>query len=430
MTLTVENGAPRPENSAQLSRWVTPVGLSAVTGALAAATSAVVVGESSPGTALAAIAAARTMARNRIVTIVDLIGDVPPLRALAEDDDPHGVSDCFEYGISPKAVTRRTHANEQMFVISGGTEPIDHARVLPSERWATLIAEYKKAGALLLFVAVARSPGLAELVAMTDGVIAVGAVEKQLPEGVRVLANATPPPRRIIARRPDEEAGSGRLGRIAIVTGLAAAIALAAWLGFSRRGPPQVAAAASATPATAATTARPDTITTAAASAQLGSPVAGPAERAPGSAEFALRATTAPSYVEALRLMRDSAIRALGPATIVPVGDSNGTLRYEIIAGAYADSAGAEAAVAAHGGTIVRVPLALRLADSLPTDSARAMAARLSARGVPAYALEFSKGLGAVYAGAFAAGDDAAPLIASLRRAHLSPVLVLRTGRP
>jgi SPOR domain len=424
MTLTVENGTP-------LSRWVTPVGLSAVSGALASATSAVVVGESSPGTALAAIAAARLAARTRIVTIVDLIGDVPPLRALAEDDDPHGVSDCFEYGISPKAVTRRTHANEQMFVISGGTEPIDYERVLPSERWAALIAEYKKAGALLLFVAVARSPGLPQLIAQTEGVIAVGAVEKLLPPGVHILANATPPPRRIVARRPDDEAESSRLGRIAIVTGLAAAIALAAWLGFSARRAPRVAAATPAAPATATTAAvaRPDTITTA-ASAQLGNPVAGPAERAPGSAEFALRASTAPSYADALRLMRDSAIRALGPTTIVPVGDSNGTLRYEIIAGAYADSADAERAIAAHGGTIVRVPLALRLADSLPTDSARAMAARLSARGIPAYALEVSKGLGAVYAGAFAAGDDAVPLIASLRRAHLSPVLVLRTGRP
>jgi hypothetical protein len=51
-------------------------------------------------------------------------------------------------------------------------------------------------------------------------------------------------------------------------------------------------------------------------------------------------------------------------------------------------------------------------------------------RGVTAYSLEFSKGLAAVYAGAFAAGDDAVPLITSLRRAGLNPVLVLRTGRP
>jgi hypothetical protein len=414
MTLTLETGN-HPGNT------VARVGLSGVTEALADVTSATVVGESSPGTALAAIAAGRAMARNRIVTIVDLIGDVAPLRALAEDDDPHGVSDCFEYGISPKAVTRRTHANEQMFVISGGTEPIDYARVLPSERWAKLIAEYQKAGALLLFVAVARSPGLADLIARTDGVIAVGAVEGHLPAGVTILANATPPPRRIVARRSDEDNdGGNRLGRRIAVVAAAAVIAFAAWLVVSPRHTPQAVAAAPP---------RPDTVT-AAASAQLGTPVPGPAEHAPGSAEFALRASTAPTYAAALRLMRDSAISVLGPATVVPVGDSNGTTRFEVIAGAYGDSASADAAVAAHGGTVVHVPLALRLADSLPTDSARVRAAQFVKRGVPAYSLEFSKGLAAVYAGAFAAGDDAQPLITSLRRAGLNPVLVLRTGRP
>jgi len=414
MTLTLETGN-HPGHT------VTRVGLSGVTEALADVTSATVVGESSPGTALAAIAAGRAMARNRIVTIVDLIGDVAPLRALAEDDDPHGVSDCFEYGISPKAVTRRTHANEQMFVISGGTEPIDYARVLPSERWAKLIAEYHKAGALLLFVAVARSPGLADLIARTDGVIAVGAVEGHLPAGVTILANATPPPRRIVARRSDEENDAGsRLGRRIAVVAAAAVIAFAAWLVVSPRHTPQAVAAAAP---------RPDTITTA-ASAQLGTPVPGPAEHAPGSAEFALRASTAPTYAAALRLVRDSAISAIGPATVVPVGDSNGTTRFEVIAGAYEDSGSAEAAVAAHGGTVVHVPLALRLADSLPTDSARALAAQFVKRGITAYSLEFSKGLAAVYAGAFAAGDDAVPLITSLRRAGLNPVLVLRTGRP
>jgi len=415
MTLAVENGGQ------QAGTVIARVGLSGVAEALSDVTSAVVVGESSPGTALAAIAAGRAMARHRIVTIVDLIGDVPPLRALAEDDDPHGVSDCFEYGISPKAVTRRTHANEQMYVISGGTEPIDYAHVLPSERWARLVGEYRKAGALLLFVAVARSPGLAQLIARTDGVIAVGAVEGQLPTGVKVLANATPPPRRIVARRPEDEHEAGsRLTRRVAVVAAAAAIALAAWLFLPRRTPQVAAAAAAPT--------RPDTTVTT-ASAQLGAPVPGPAERTPGSAEFAVRASTAPTYAAALRLVRDSAITAVGPATVVPVVDSNGTLRYEIIAGAFPDSGSAEAAVAAHGGTVVQVPLALRLADSLPTDSARALAAQYMKRGIPAYSLETSKGLAAVYAGAFGAGDDALPLITSLRKAGLNPVLVLRTGR-
>jgi len=54
--------------------------------ALRDVSAAVVIGEQAVTTALVAIGAARGVARSRVVTIVDLIGDVPALRALAADE--------------------------------------------------------------------------------------------------------------------------------------------------------------------------------------------------------------------------------------------------------------------------------------------------------------------------------------------------------
>ncbi len=409
MTLTLlENGAaPR-------------TGFASVADSLVGITSAVVVGESTPGTALAAIATARVIAQSRIVTIVDLIGNIAPLRALAEDDDPHGVSDCFVYGISPKAVTRRTHASDQLFVIPAGTEPIEHEPVLSSARWGRLIGEYRNAGALLLFVAVARSAGLSELIAQTEGVVAVGAVEALLPSGTHVLVNATPPLRRVVTRRLDEQTMQGqRIGRrIAAVLATAAAIAIAAWVGVAKPFRPAPVALAAV---------RADTVTTSASAQLAPSPGATAAPVADARAEYAVLVATGPTYAAALRTLRDTAA-VLGARTISPLDSTH----FAVLAGAYGDSstAGAGAAAAGGGAVVARVPLALRLADSLAVDSAQALARRLLARGIPAYVLRGTSGNAAVYAGAFATSADAGSLTTSLRRAGLSPVLTARTGRP
>jgi hypothetical protein len=382
---------------------------------------AVVVGEQAVTTALVAIGAARGVARTRVVTIVDLIGDVPALRALAADEDPHGVADCFVYGISPKAVTRRTYADDRLFVIPGGTEPFDPATMVPSIRWGRLVAEYREAGALLLFVAAVRTPGLAELAAQTDGIVAVGEIDSLLPPGIRVLATAQRP-RRVRARtaRPSGEIRRRRAWRRPAAIGLAAAVliaATAAWLTLRRSDRDEAARLASVAPA------RTDTVTST-SSAQIGpasTPTSGAEDSAAG-ARYTHLVATLPSYADALRQLRRQHTE-LGAGTIDPVADSGGALHYELLAGAYGDSATA-------GATAVRAPFALVLDRNLSPDSALAAVGRYLARGIPAYALAHPDGRATVYAGAFDNAQAAHPLTASLRAAGLVPVLAYRTGRP
>jgi hypothetical protein len=385
--------------------------------ALRNVSAAVVVGEQAVTTALVAIGAARGVARTRVVTIVDLIGDVPALRALAADDDPHGVADCFVYGISPKAVTRRTHADDRLFVIPGGTEPLDPLTMVPSDRWGRLVAEYREAGALLLFVAAVRTPGLAELVAQTDGVIAVGEIDSLLPPGVRVLATAQRPRRaRVRLERPSGEIRRRRAWRLPAVIGLAAAILIAVttWLTLHRTA---IEPIASATPAAAA----PDTVS-ATSSAQLGPATAPTTPMASGDSTTAVaythRVATLASYSVALRQLRRQH-DSLTAATISPVADSAGRLHYELLAGAYKDSAAA-------GTSVVRAPLALVLEGDLSPDSAQKAVVHYLDRGIPAYTLSHPDGRATVYAGAFDNAQAAGPLTASLRAAGLAPVLSYR----
>jgi hypothetical protein len=382
--------------------------------ALRGVSAAVVVGEQAVTTALVAIGAARGVARTRVVTIVDLIGDVPPLRALAADDDPHGVADCFVYGISPKAVTRRTHADDRLFIIPGGTEPLDPATMLPSVRWGRLVAEYRAAGALLLFVAAVRTPGLADLAAQTDGIVAVGEIDALLPPGVKVLATAQRPSRaRVRVSRTSGETRRRRAWRRPAAIGLAAAVVVAgaAWLTLGRTESRQMAVVVVPRP----------TDTTITSSAQLG-PASTPTIDSATNAEYTRLVTTLPRYADALRLLRRQHT-TLPAATISPLGDTGGTIRYAVMAGAYGDSATAGAAA-------VKAPLALVLDRDLAADSAVAVVDHYLARGIPAYLLARPDGHATVYAGAFADAQSAHALIASLRAAGLAPVLAHRTGRP
>jgi hypothetical protein len=406
--------------------------------ALRGVSAAVVIGEQAVTTALVAIGAARGVARTRVVTIVDLIGDVPALRALSADDDPHGVADCFVYGISPKAVTRRTHADDRLFVIPGGSEPLDHRTMVPSDRWGRLVAEYRAAGALLLFVAAVRTPGLAELISQTDGVIAVGEIDALVPPGARVLATAQRPSR--AHARVSRTSGQTRrrnAWRLPTAIGVAAAAVIAAttWVMLGRSASQQGALAA----------ARPSDTIASTSSAQLGPPsstspapasrptestggVAGATDGAVDPADsgnavaYTRLVATLPRYADALRLLRRQHT-TLEAATIAPLADTGGVLHYALLAGAFNDSATA-------GTTAVHAPLALVLKRDLTADSAVTVVEHYLARGIPAYALAHPDGHATVYAGAFDDARAAHALTASLRAAGLTPVLAYRTGRP
>jgi hypothetical protein len=420
---------------------------------LAGVAGAVVVGESATATALAAISVARAVARDRVVTLVDLVGDVPPLRVLAIDDDPHGVSDCFEYGISPKAVTRHTHASERLFVIPGGSDALDYDAALASARWGRLVQEYRAAGALLLFVATARTPGLPALLTQTEGAVVVGSADSAIPAGVPILSRTDWPRRRTTRLAPPVKTvppPSGRLRQIG--TGLVAAAGIAAavllirtpvHIGSSTAG---TGAASTTSPSSslsassAGATASPAAAEVVTSSAQLG-PASAPAGSDPAaaaadpySAPYALRLGTYLRYPDALRALR--AVRSghrAAPitrtdATITPVTGTDGAPRFLLLAGAYHDSTTADSAGA--DAQVMRTPLALRLDRGVAPETVAVVVDAYVGRGIPAYALLGADGAAVVYAGAFASVGEAAALTASLTAAGLTPVLVARAGHP
>ncbi|HEX7937887.1 MAG TPA: hypothetical protein VF483_02780, partial [Gemmatimonadaceae bacterium] len=69
--------------------------------------SIVVVGSDENATALVALGIARQQARRRPVALGDLLGDAEPIQSLAPSDDPHGLADVFEYGVSMDRVARK-----------------------------------------------------------------------------------------------------------------------------------------------------------------------------------------------------------------------------------------------------------------------------------------------------------------------------------
>jgi hypothetical protein len=133
---------------------------------------------------------------------------------------------------------------------------------------------------------------------------------------------------------------------------------------------------------------------------------------------------------------------ALPSATVSPVSiDPERSTWYKVTAGAYTRRYQADSLLLAlrrsrlltdSAGSVTRTPLAL-LVDSVPTqggivDAVHAAVQKYTARGLPVYALIQDGGGARLYAGAFAAADESAGLIRTLRGAGLKPVLVYRTG--
>lgn len=84
-----------------------------------------VTGDSVAAAALVALGVARAEAATRRVAVIDLAGDVPPLRELVTDEDPHGVVDTILHGVSLARVSRQVDDAGHMFVIPTGTQPPD-----------------------------------------------------------------------------------------------------------------------------------------------------------------------------------------------------------------------------------------------------------------------------------------------------------------
>ena len=406
----------------------------------------VVIGQDEAATAKVAVGVGRAQAARRRVVVGDLLGGAAPIQALLQHDDPHGLNDSFEYGVSLGKVTHEVHDAGRLAVVPSGIGPIDYPRLLADQRWPRLALTFRDTGALLILAAPADAPGIDRLVGSMDGAVLVGdALPTQVPPA-RVLRTIREPRPRVSARRSGAAVVATvrswyhrRL--IGAAGGLALTLVLAGfgvWIaqrpldpvvrpiprGDSTRtadgvigaGASMVASGAVATRGPIAAPANPrDSVRAAAWSVELKS--------------FATQAGAA---------MELEAQQSVLPAvTFAPMVD--GDVRwFPLIGGAYADSAGAASLLATlrqHGmlrtnwGQVKRRPLALMVQTGLTADSATAAVAGFVQRGIPVYALRQADGSATLYAGAFETPEHASLLAESLKTSGLAPTLVYRTGR-
>jgi hypothetical protein len=429
--------------------------------------SAVVVTSSDPvAAAHVALGIAHAESAHRRVVVGDLVGDIPALRSLVLEEDPHGISDSFLYGVSFSKIGYAVEGNDRLYIMPSGSDPLIDEEIRRSSRWTKLAAGFSDEGSLLLLVAPADSTGLAELIDQVDGVVLVK--DEQLPAAASALllarvAAPTPTlkiPLQVIgasasnwkvrvaawkARAGDWKARAGTwrqhrwfypiLGVVALV--LIASVGLAVVLVRGRTaGPttPVVVAKPVQVPAPTPPPPRPPPETLHVA------PPANLADSA-SAAAFTVEVLVANTAEGANLFVRKNGA-ALPAAAVSPVPiEPERTVWYKVTAGAYTRRYQADSLLFAlrkskvltdSAGSVTTTPLAL-IVDSVSTqggitDAVRAAVDKYMVRGLPVYALMQNDGGALIYAGAFSRAEQAAGLVRTLRVAGLNPALVYRTG--
>jgi hypothetical protein len=407
--------------------------------------SAIVVTSSDPiAAAHVALGIARAEATHRRVVVGDLIGDIPSLRSLVTDEDPHGITDSFLYGVSLNKIGYAVEGVENLYIMPSGTDPLIDEEIFRSPRWTKLAAGFDETGALLVLVVPADSPGLSELIDHVDGVVLVK--DEDLPGAplALVLARvASPTPTlKIPLQVITASAATWRqhrwfypvLGLIAVVVIASLGLALMlARVGVSARAPAPVAAKPVPAPTPPPPRPAPETLQVAPPTNVNDSAMA---------AAFTVEMLVANTAEGANLFVRKNGA-ALPAAAVSPIPiDPERTVWYKVTAGAYPRKYQADSLLFAlrqsgvltdSAGSVTKAPLAL-VVDSVPsqggiTDAVNAALEKYATRGLAVYALMQEDGGAMLYSGAFARAEQAAGLVRNLRGAGLNPVLVYRTGR-
>ncbi|HET7614271.1 MAG TPA: hypothetical protein VFK26_10135 [Gemmatimonadaceae bacterium] len=395
--------------------------------------------------AFVALGIARAEANHRRAVIADLVGDLPPLRSLIREQDPHGITDSFLYGVSLNKIGYEVEGTPNLYVMPSGTDPVIDEQIFHSGRWKKLAAGFTQVGALLILVASSHAPGLADLIEQVDGAVLAKDPEIATAPSALVLARvpSPTPTLRIQLQRAGARAAVWRRQRwfkpalgIAAVLLLAAiglALVLTGVIPRTRSPAPRVAVKPVPAPTPLPPRPAPETLYIA--------PPANPADSAEASA-FAVELQVANTAEGANLFIRKNRAALPAPAVSpVPIDPERSTW-YKLTAGAYPARYQADSLLFvlrnAHvlrdsAGSVTRAPLAL-LVDSVPTqggisDAVRAAVQRYDERGLLVYALMQDDGGARLYAGAFTRPEESAELTRTLRGAGLKPVLVYRTGR-
>jgi hypothetical protein len=408
--------------------------------------SAIAVISSDPlAAAYVALGIARAEAEHRRSVVGDLVGDLPPLRSLVREEDPHGITDSFLYGVSLNRIGYDVEGAPNLYVMPSGTDPLIDAEIMRSQRWNQLAAGFAEAGAFLILVARSDAPGLADLVEQLDGVVVVKDAEIHNAPSALVLARVAGPTRTLKLPLYRISAGAAHWPRYKwLYPGLGAlgvlvlgGLGLALMLGRSGQTAHRVGGAGATVTVAPPVPPPPRPAPEAFYIAPPANPIDSPAASA-----FSVELLVANTAEGAnLFVRKNGAALPAAAVSPVPIGLERATW-YRVTAGAYtrrdqADSllrALRESGLLANDSVehVMQTPLAL-LVDSVPTqggiaDAVRAVVQKYGARGLPVYALMQDGGGARIYAGAFTAASQSAELTKSLRAAGLKPVLVYRTG--
>lgn len=391
-----------------------------------------------------ALGIARAEASHRRSVVGDLVGDAAPLRSLIKEDEPHGITDSFLYGVSLNKIGYPVAGEKNLYIMPTGTDPIVDEEIMGSSRWKKLAAGFGEVGAFLILVAQASSPGIAQLIEQIDGVVLVKDADLPSAPSALILARVPAPTRTMKIALFRIGAGAAHWPRrkwlYPALAGIGALVVLGLALAlFLRSRSPSdglrngATAKAVAPPLPPPPRPAPETLYIA--------PPANVNDSAIASA-FSVELLVA-NTAEGANLFVQKNGAALPAATVspFPIGPERATW-YRVTAGAYPARSQADslllvlrrAGVLANdsAGTITHAPLAL-LVDSVPsqggiTDAVRALVQRYGDRKLVVYPLMQDDGSARLYMGAFATADQSADLIRSLRLAGLKPVLVYRTG--
>lgn len=405
-------------------------------------------------TARVALGIARAQAKKRRVAIGDMLGEAPPLQALLGTDDPHGLADVFEYGVSISKVAFQVAGESQLFLMPSGVFMSDQAAIMANRRWTRLANGFREEKALLIVAAPAAAPDVEALVLQLDAAVIVGATAPARLPVSRIVATIRPDAPVVIERRAPGTApprgkkyvvrGRRSLWRLGASVGIATTavfVAVGFWLAtrpFARsewaplwlRGDTSRVEFTGVGPA-ADSARRADSISQIEKARGLFT-----AEDSASVAPYALSLVTHNTQAGALlELRRNGATLPAGTFTPVLIRE---TPWFRVVAGAYPDSASAAAlldTLRARGmsdaGRVVidRFPYALQVQRDVPDSEVGTRVAALQARGLPVYALLQSNGTARIYAGAFKAPEEAELLIEAMRAAGITTSLVYRTGR-
>lgn len=388
---------------------------------------------------------ARAEAKHRRTVIGDLVGDVPPLRDLVSEEDAHGITDSFVYGVSLNRIGYAVPGMPNLFIMPSGTDPDVGEDVFRSAKWKKIISGFGEVGGLLLLVAERDSPGVNDLIDKLDGVVLVKDLELLNAPSSVVLARVptATPTLKLPIHRITERAASWRANRwfvpvlAAVSLFILASVGLA--LGLVRFKIPHRAPAVTTRAASAP---RPIPAPPPAPAETLHVPPPSNSADSANAAAFTVELQFANTGEGANLFVRKNG-RALPAAAISPIPIEPGrTIWYKVTAGAYTRRNQADSLLLAlrnsgillpSSGSVATAPMAL-LVDSVPTqggiaDSVRATLQRYADRGIAVYALMQDDGGALVYAGAFARAEQSAELIRTLLGVGLKPVLVYRIGR-